>query len=57
MAVTIGEITVETLPPAEKPSSPASSSAASSPSPADAKKELEKALYHRESRARRLWDY
>jgi hypothetical protein len=57
MAVTIGEITVETsAPPPDKSSGQDASSGGAAKS-GDVKKEIEKTLYHRESRARRLWDY
>ena len=58
MAVTIGEVTVETTAPPERQGGQSSGSGGEGASnPADVKKEIEKTLLHRESRARRLWAY
>ncbi len=57
MAVTIGEVTVETAPPAGKPPGQTAEGGAAAPKPADTKKEIEKTLRHHESRTRRLWAY
>jgi hypothetical protein len=57
MAVTIGEITVETQAPADKPPGQGSGGGAPAAAPGDTKKEIEKTLCHRESRAHRLWAY
>jgi hypothetical protein len=58
MAVTIGEITVETAaPPADKGSGQDAGSGGGAGKSGDVKKEVEKTLYQLESRARRLWAY
>jgi len=61
MAVTIGEIQVETAAPAAPAatgsSNGAGGGAAGGGSPEELKKELDKILWRRESRVHRLWAY